>query len=195
MFIIRYVCSNPSPMTLPSLFTVTMPVGALTGACFAHLRNILLTTRPCSQKMMLLVEEKEIPVKISLVNMRSYGDKPNDFLRKVPGGLLPAMEVNGQVITESQVIMELLDEWHQDGYKKMMPETQQDRQRYNQLARLEREYVVSIMVSVCPDVSLQAFQLLVWPCVSTRDAWEWWKPLRWATWWRFGYFWINAGLS
>jgi glutathione S-transferase len=49
---------------------------------------------------MLLVEEKQVPIKIELVPMRSYGDKPAAFLRKVPSGLLPAIEVNGKIITE-----------------------------------------------------------------------------------------------
>jgi glutathione S-transferase len=90
---------------------------------------------------MLLIEEKEIPIKIELVPMRSYGDKPREFLQKVPSGLLPAIEVNGKVITESQVIMELLDRWHQEGYKPMMP-TEDDeagRTKYATLAKLERE--------------------------------------------------------
>ena len=88
---------------------------------------------------MLLIEEKEIPIKIDLVPMRSYGDKPREFLNKVPSGLLPAIEVQGQIITESQVIMELLDEWHSDGYKPMMPRDEAGKARYAQLARLERE--------------------------------------------------------
>jgi glutathione S-transferase len=96
---------------------------------------------------MLLVEEKRIPVRISLVNMRAYGDKPEDFLRRVPGGLLPALEMadTGQVITESQVIMELLDDWHpaEDGYRPMLPSPDDAPAvgRYERLARLEREYV------------------------------------------------------
>lgn len=66
----------------------------------------------------------------------------------VPSGLLPALlvETNDgrkQVITESQVIMELLDQWHpvEDGYKQMMPseKDEEGQKRYNQLARLERE--------------------------------------------------------
>lgn len=93
---------------------------------------------PYCQKTMLLVEEKQIPINIELVNMRSYGDKPREFLQKVPNGLLPALELeNGQVVTESQVIMELLDEMH-DG-KAMLPTTKQGWDRYDQLARLERE--------------------------------------------------------
>ena len=101
---------------------------------------------PYCQKTMLLVEAKRIPIKIELVNMRSYGDKPAEFLRKVPGGLLPALEVEGRgVITESAVIMQLLDEWHsaEDGYtNQMVPdkETQpQHYKRYQSLMRLERE--------------------------------------------------------
>lgn len=92
---------------------------------------------------MLLIEEKEIPVKIELVPMRSYGDKPREFMQKVPNGLLPAIEVNGKVITESQVIMELLDQWHSpdDGYRPMMPAENDEasRSKYNTLSRLERE--------------------------------------------------------
>lgn len=96
-----------------------------------------------SQKTMLLVEEKRIPLQISLINMRSYGDKPADFLRKVPGGLLPAIEVNGRIITESQVIMELFDqEFGPDqGFRPMLPSDDANFSRYQKLARLEREYV------------------------------------------------------
>jgi len=103
---------------------------------------------PYCQKTMLLIEEKEIPIKIGLVPMRSYGDKPREFLQKVPNGLLPAIEVedgngNSQVITESQVIMELLDQWHPTsaGYKPMLPEETDaaGTSRVQQLARLERE--------------------------------------------------------
>jgi glutathione S-transferase len=98
---------------------------------------------PYCEKTMLLIEEKQVPVKIDLVPMRSYGDKPQEFLRKVPNGLLPAIEVNGQVVTESQVIMELLDHWHseQDGYRPMLPREGDTAgwERYKKLARLERD--------------------------------------------------------
>ena len=98
---------------------------------------------PYCQKTMLLIEEKKVPIKIELVPMRSYGDKPESFLRKVPSGLLPAIEVNGQIITESSVIMELLDRWHspEDGYLAMMPaeDDEEGTRKYQRLARLERE--------------------------------------------------------
>lgn len=103
---------------------------------------------PYCQKTMLLIEEKEIPINIELVPMRSYGDKPESFLRKVPSGLLPALSAEMpdgrlQVITESQVIMELLDQLHpvENGYKQMMPAKNdaKGQKRYSVLANLERE--------------------------------------------------------
>jgi len=103
---------------------------------------------PYCQKTMLLIEEKEIPINIGLVPMRSYGDKPKEFLKLVPSGLLPAIVVedaggNKQTITESQVIMELLDRWHpeSEGYKPMLPDKNDTKglAKYDMLARLERE--------------------------------------------------------
>jgi len=66
---------------------------------------------PYCQKTMLLIEAKEIPITIELINMRSYGDKSSSFLRKVPNGLLPALENNdsGKVTLDSAYIMEFLE--------------------------------------------------------------------------------------
>lgn len=103
---------------------------------------------PYCEKTMLLIEEKQVPINIELVSMRSYGDKPEEFMRLVRGGMLPALTVekeNGsiQTITESQVIMELLDTWHTeaDGFKPMLPKDDDSEgwARYDKLARLERE--------------------------------------------------------
>ena len=105
---------------------------------------------PYCQKTMLLIEEKEIPIQINLMPMRSYGEKPASYMRLVRGGLLPALTVEkpedgrSQTITESQVIMELLDAWHppQEGYKAMMPLEEMGvngQARYQALASLERE--------------------------------------------------------
>ena len=100
------------------------------------------------RKTMLLIEEKQVPINIELVPMRSYGDKPAEFTRMVAGGMLPAITIeraNGekQVITESGVIMELLDRAHpeSEGYKPMMPDENdaKGKKKYSQLARLERE--------------------------------------------------------
>ena len=37
--------------------------------------------------------------------MRSYGEKPQAFLRLVPNGLLPAIIIDGKMQTESLEIM------------------------------------------------------------------------------------------
>jgi hypothetical protein len=128
--VLALVTSPPKPLSPVSYFAVVF------------IFKCLIIT---SQKTMLLIEEKKVPVKIELVPMRSYGDKPREFMQKVTSGLLPAIEVNGKVITESQVIMDLLDRWHPeaDGYKPMMPaeDDSESRKIYQILAQLEREYV------------------------------------------------------
>jgi len=67
-------------------------------------------------------------------------------MQMVPNGLLPAITIEGEdgskkVITESQVIMELLDQWHPEelGYKPMLPTSSEGYTRVQKLARLERD--------------------------------------------------------
>lgn len=74
---------------------------------------------PYCQKVWMHLEEKQIPYKIERINMRSYGDKPTSFLQKVPSGLLPAIEIDGELITDSVVIMKILEEIFPE--HKMMP--------------------------------------------------------------------------
>lgn len=64
---------------------------------------------PYCQKVWLHLEEKQIPYRVVKVPMRSYGDKPSSFLRKVPSGLLPALELDGRLYTESLDIMKLME--------------------------------------------------------------------------------------
>lgn len=56
-----------------------------------------------------MLEEKKIPYTVEKINMRCYGEKPDSFLAKVPRGLLPVLELDGQVITESSQIMNVLE--------------------------------------------------------------------------------------
>ena len=65
---------------------------------------------PYCQKIWLWLEFKQIPYKIQKVTMRCYGPKEPWFLKKVPSGMLPALELNGTLITESDVILLALEQ-------------------------------------------------------------------------------------
>jgi len=94
---------------------------------------------PYCQKVWLLLEEKRIPFKVSKINMRSYGDKPAWFMQLVRGGFLPVIELDGEVITESLVIMQTLDAAFPDGPPMVPPPGSPMRQEAQQLLGLERQ--------------------------------------------------------
>ena len=95
---------------------------------------------PYCQKVWILLEEKEIPHKVEKINMRSYGDKPREFLAVVPNGLLPAVKYGDKVQTESVDIMLTLDSMF--GGKSMWPSSpgqEAELNRATALMRLERK--------------------------------------------------------
>eukprot|EP00929_Paragymnodinium_shiwhaense_P065222 TRINITY_DN32717_c0_g1_i2.p1 TRINITY_DN32717_c0_g1~~TRINITY_DN32717_c0_g1_i2.p1 ORF type:complete len:488 (+),score=29.41 TRINITY_DN32717_c0_g1_i2:48-1466(+) len=63
---------------------------------------------PYCMKTQLFLEERRIPYRVRWVNMQSYGDKPIDFLVKQPNGLLPLAEVDGDIVPESNLILDRL---------------------------------------------------------------------------------------
>jgi len=65
---------------------------------------------PYCQKVWLWLEEKQIPYRIEKVTMFCYGKKEAWYKRKVPSGMLPALELKGQLITESDDILLALEE-------------------------------------------------------------------------------------
>ena len=65
---------------------------------------------PYCQKIWLWLELKKIPYRIKKVTMRCYGDKERWYLKKVPSGFLPAIEINNHIITESDEILYVLEE-------------------------------------------------------------------------------------
>ncbi|KAG2493053.1 hypothetical protein HYH03_008716 [Edaphochlamys debaryana] len=93
---------------------------------------------PYCHKVWLQLEEKRIPYVIEKINMRCYGDKPPAFLAKVPSGLLPVLELDGRVVTESTVIMALLEASFPDHKPLMPPQGTPQRARADSLMRLER---------------------------------------------------------
>jgi glutathione S-transferase len=64
---------------------------------------------PYCQKVWLWLEEKQIPYRIEKVTMFCYGEKESWYKRKVPSGMLPAVELDGQIITESDDILLALE--------------------------------------------------------------------------------------
>ncbi|MFM7674328.1 MAG: glutathione S-transferase family protein [Synechococcus sp.] len=64
---------------------------------------------PYCQKAWLWLEEKRIPYRIRKVTMFCYGEKETWYRRLVPSGMLPALELDGRVITESDRILEALE--------------------------------------------------------------------------------------
>lgn len=103
---------------------------------------------PYCQKVWLQLEEKQIPYIMEKINMRCYGDKPKSFLSKVPSGLLPVMEIDGRVVTESVYIMNLLEELFPDR-PLMPPKGTAERARADQLMRLERQFFSDWLSWLC----------------------------------------------
>ena len=64
---------------------------------------------PYCQKVWLWLEERRIPYRIRKVTMFCYGEKEAWFRRLVPSGMLPALELDGRLITESDVILAELE--------------------------------------------------------------------------------------
>jgi glutathione S-transferase len=64
---------------------------------------------PYCQKVWLWLEEKQIPYRIEKVTMFCYGEKESWYKRKVPSGMLPALELDNRLITESDDILIALE--------------------------------------------------------------------------------------
>lgn len=64
---------------------------------------------PYCQKVWLWLEEKQVPYRIQKVTMFCYGQKEAWYKARVPSGMLPALELNGQLITESDDILQALE--------------------------------------------------------------------------------------
>ncbi len=64
---------------------------------------------PYCQKVWLWLEEKQVPYRIEKVTMFCYGQKERWYKRIVPSGMLPAIELDGHIITESDDILMALE--------------------------------------------------------------------------------------
>lgn len=64
---------------------------------------------PYCQKVWFWLEEKQIPYRIKKITMFCYGKKESWYKRRVPSGMLPAIELDGRLITESDDILLALE--------------------------------------------------------------------------------------
>ncbi|MEB3269047.1 MAG: glutathione S-transferase family protein [Leptolyngbya sp.] len=64
---------------------------------------------PYCQKVWLWLEEQRIPYRIQKITMFCYGEKERWYKRIVPSGMLPALELDGRLITESDDILVALE--------------------------------------------------------------------------------------
>ncbi len=64
---------------------------------------------PYCQKIWLWLEEKQIPYRIEKVTMFCYGEKELWYKKIVPSGMLPAIALDGRIITESDDILMALE--------------------------------------------------------------------------------------
>jgi len=64
---------------------------------------------PYCQKVWLWLEEKQIPYRIEKVTMFCYGEKERWYKQIVPSGMLPAIKLDGRLITESDEILIALE--------------------------------------------------------------------------------------
>jgi glutathione S-transferase len=65
---------------------------------------------PYCQKVWLWLEEKKVPYRVAKVTMFCYGEKEPWYKKKVPSGMLPALELDGRMITESDEILASLED-------------------------------------------------------------------------------------
>lgn len=65
---------------------------------------------PYCQKIWLWLETKEIPYHVRKVTMFCYGEKERWYKNIVPSGMLPAIEIDGQIVTESDEILYALED-------------------------------------------------------------------------------------
>lgn len=92
---------------------------------------------PYCERVWLQLEEKRIPYEVEKINMRCYGEKPAWFTKMVPSGLLPVVELDGKIITESMDIMFLIEQRFPD-HNPLLPSGGPELAAVDSLLGLER---------------------------------------------------------
>ncbi len=98
---------------------------------------------PYCQKVWLWLEERRIPYRVRKVAMVCYGEKESWYRRMVPSGYLPALELDGRLITESDQILAELER----NFGTIGPALQEP--AFRELRALERELFRAWCVWLC----------------------------------------------
>jgi glutathione S-transferase len=95
---------------------------------------------PYCERVQLLLEMKKVPYSIFKDNMRCYGKKSDEYLNLVPSGMLPAVKIDGRLVTESLDIMfEIEKEFGGAPYKPSIDVDDETKmQSFHTFVRLER---------------------------------------------------------
>jgi len=88
---------------------------------------------PYCQKVWLWLEERRVPYRVKKVTMFCYGEKEAWYKKLCPSGMLPALEIDKRVITESDVILQNLEREFGSVAAKM------DDPQVNALRKIERQ--------------------------------------------------------
>ena len=112
----------------------------------SNIRVVLYRDRhawcPYCQKVWMQLEEKRIPYRVEKINMRCYGKKSREYQRLVPSGMLPALELDGSLVLESDAIMSKLEQAFPD-HRSLVPSDPKLLNLATKLLKLER-YLFSV---------------------------------------------------
>lgn len=103
---------------------------------------------PYCERVWLQLEEKRVSYAVRKINMRCYGPKPEWFTRMVPSGLLPVVELDGRVVTESLDIMMLLERRFPDRAPLLPSAATPEAAAVDEFLRLERALVGTWLASL-----------------------------------------------
>lgn len=70
------------------------------------------------------LEEKRIPYTVEKITSMSYGKRPESYLKINPKGLVPAIDLDGKIYTDSEVISRVLEDEFPD-HNPLLPEEQE----------------------------------------------------------------------